>query len=260
VTAEFNAVLTIAYRDLIKFLRDRARLLSTFIFPVLFIGILGGSFKANLGANLGYDFLAFTFIGVLAQTLFQSTAMGIVSLIEDRENDFSQEIFVSPISRYSIVLGKIVGESAVSLVQGLGIVLFGLILQVPMSVGQLLALLPVAVVICLFGGSFGVLVLGNLSSQRLANQVFPFLFLPQFFLAGVFNPIQVLPFYLEVLSRLSPMRYAVDLARGVFYSGQPEYPQVVLESPIVNLAIVAVAFIIFLVLGTALFVRRERNR
>ena len=107
-----SAILAIAYRDLLKFLRDPLRLVSTLIFPVIFIGILGGSFEANLGTDFGYNYLVFTFTGVLAQTLFQSSAMGIVSLIEDRENDFSQEIFVSPISRYSIVLGKILVTSA----------------------------------------------------------------------------------------------------------------------------------------------------
>jgi ABC-2 type transport system permease protein len=254
------AVLAIAQRDLLKFLRDPPRLLSTFIFPFIFIAVLGGSFQANLGANAGYDFLAFTFTGVLAQTLFQSTAMGIVSLIDDRENDFSQEMFVAPISRYAIVVGKIVGESLVAMAQGLGIVLFALVIGVQLDPARVLGLLPVAVVICLFGGSFGVVVLANLGSRRASEQVFPFIFLPQFFLAGVFNPIQVLPLWLDVLSHLSPMRYAVDLARGVFYAGHEEYSSVVLASPLFNLALIAVLFVVFLSVGTVLFVRGERNR
>ena len=255
-----SPILAIAYRDLLKFLRDRGRIIATFIFPILFIGVLGGSFQANLGESSGYNFMTFTFTGVFAQTLFQSTAQGIISLLDDRENDFSQEIFVSPISRYSIIFGKILGESSVSLTQGVGVVLFGVIVGVPFSLPQLAALIPVALVICLFGGAFGVLILANLTSRQLANQVFPFVMLPQFFLAGVFNPIQVLPLPLDILSRLSPMRYAVDLARGVFYVGQPEYPLVTLQSPLVNLAIIGTLFAIFLVAGTVLFLRREQNR
>ena len=257
---ELSPILAIANRDLLKFLRDPGRLVSTFIFPLLFIGILGGSFQANLGAGAGFDFMAFTFTGVLAQTLFQSTATGIISLFEDRESDFSQEIFVSPISRYSIVFGKILGESLVALAQGIGIILFGLLVGVRLSPPQLLSLAPVALLICLFGGSFGIMILSNLSSRRLADQVFPFIMLPQFFLAGVFNPIRVLPPYLELLSRISPMRYAVDLVRGVFYAGQPEYAEVVLEPPLVNLVVLGVMFAAFMVIGTILFVRRERNR
>ncbi len=255
-----SAILAIAYRDLLKFLRDPVRIVSALIFPAVFIGILGGSFQANLGDEAGYNYLIFTFTGVLAQTLFQSSAIGIISLIEDRENDFSQEIFVSPVSRHAIIFGKILGESLVSIAQGLAIVALGVVLGVPISGPQLLGLTVVAVAVCLFGGAFGVLVLANLNSQRAANQVFPFIMLPQFFLAGVFTPIQVLPWYLDILSKISPMRYAVDLARGVFYTGQPDYAKVVLQGIPFNVMVITIMFTIFLMVGTWLFVRGERNR
>ena len=255
-----NAVVALAYRDLMKFIRDPLRMASTFIFPLIFIAILGGSFQATLGEELGYSFLVFTFTGVLAQTLFQSSAMGLVSLIEDRENDFSQEIFVSPISRYGIIIGKVLGESLVSMTQGLGIIAFAVIIGIPFTLWQLLLLFPVSLINCFFGGAFGVIIMANLNSQRAANQVFPFIMLPQFFLAGVFTPINNLPWYLEILSILSPMRYAVDLTRGVYYAGMPEYSQVVLADPPVNLAIIAVLFVTFLMIGTAIFVRKEKNR
>ena len=112
---EINAILTIAYRDFMKLMRDPARLVSSLVMPLLFITILGGSMQANMGKGLGFDFMPYIFTGVFAQSLFQSAAMGIVSLIDDRENDFSQEIFISPISRYSIILGKISFTSTLSI-------------------------------------------------------------------------------------------------------------------------------------------------
>ena len=257
---EVYAIMTIAYRDLMKLLRDPSRLIATFILPLLFITILGGSMQANVGEEIGYNYLTFVFTGVFAQTLFQSASMGIISLIDDRENDFSQEIFVSPISRYSIILGKIIGETLVALTQGFGIFVFGLVAGVTFSMSQMFSIIWVGVVICLFGGAFGVMVLSNLPSRRAADQIFTFIMLPQFFLAGVFNPIRVLPWYLDILSRLSPMRYAVDLARGVFYADGPDYGKVVLQGPMLNLVIMTVAFLVFLVVGTFLFVRNERNR
>ncbi len=257
---QVSAVFALAHRDLLKFLRDRARLVATVIFPFSFIGFLGGTLSASFGGPLGYDFIAFTFTGVLGQTVFQSAALGLVSLLEDRENDFSQEIFVSPISRYTIIFGKILGETLVALPQGLGILLFGFLLGVPYTPASLLALLLSSLVVALFAGSFGVIILANLQSQRAANQIFPFIFLPQFFTAGVFTPLQNLPWYLDLISRLSPMRYAVDFQRGLFYAGRPEYDKVVLASPLVNLAIMGGLFVIFMVAGTALFVRAERNR
>jgi len=257
---ETNAIIAIAYRDLIKFLRDPIRMASTFIFPLIFIGILGGSFQTSLGNEIGYNFLTFTFTGVLAQALFQSSAMGLISLIEDRENDFSQEMFVSPISRYSIILGKVFGESLVSLTQGIGIVAFAIIIGIQLSIAQVLALAPVALIICFFGGAFGVIIMATLNSQRAANQVFPYIMLPQYFLGGVFIPIQNLPWYLDFFSRISPMRYAVDLARSIFYVGLPEYSAVVLQGPLFNMGIIVVLFGGFLMVGTFLFVRKEKNR
>ncbi len=259
-TSPFDAILTIAYRDMLKFLRDPVRIVASFAFPVVFVAVLGGSLQGNLGEAAGYDFLVFTFTGVLAQTVFQSAALGLVSMIEDRENDFSQEVFVAPISRYAIVFGKIAGESLVALAQGLGLIVLAQLLRVPMSPAQLLGLLPTCVAAALLGGAFGVVVLSRISSQRAAQQLFPFVFLPQFFLAGVFSPVKVLPWYLDVLSRLAPLRYAVDLVRGVYYAGTAEARLVVLAPVVVNLLVVGGMFAAFLGIGTALFVRGERNR
>lgn len=257
---EFNAILTIAYRDLLKFFRDKARIFGTLVLPVLFIGVLGGSLQASLGNSTGFNFLTFTFTGVFAQTLFQSTAFGIISLIEDRENDFSQEIFISPISRFSIIFGKIFGESLVALVQALILIIIGLIIHVPLTLAGAIAMIPVALIVCLLGGGFGLLLLSFFNSQRAANQVLPFLIFPQFFLAGVFTPLKNQYIYIDLLSRITPLRYAVDLVRNVFYDGQPEYSQVVLQGPIFNLVIISVLFVIFLLIGTTIFVRNERNR
>jgi ABC-2 type transport system permease protein len=260
VNRELGAVLMLAQRDLTKLLRDRARLVSELVFPVIFIGILGASLQSAFGQAVGYDFVAFTFTGVLAMTLFQTTAQGIISLIEDRETDFAQEIFVSPISRYSIIAGKILGETLVASPVAVGVVAFAMLLGVPLNAERVAALAIAGLVAAFFGGSFGVLVLANLPSRRAAQNVFPFLMLPQYFLSGIFNPMVNLPPYLDIASRLSPMRYAVDLMRGLFYRGSPEYDKVVLQDPTMVIGVIAGAFVVFMVAGTALFVRRERER
>ena len=258
--SELGPILAIAQRDFMKLLRDRPRLVTTLVFPLLLIGVLGGSLQANLGRSVGFNFLAFTFTGVFGQTLFQTTAQGVMSLISDRENDFSQEMFVSPISRYSIIIGKILGESLVALPQAAAILAFAFIVGIRASAAQVGGLVIAGALICLLGGAFGVLVLSNLSSQEMAGQIFTFVMLPQFFLAGIFNPIKILPPYLAILSRIAPMRYAVDLARTAFFAGGPEYSKTVLDPPLVDLAAIAGMFVLFLVIGTALFVRNERNR
>jgi ABC-2 type transport system permease protein len=257
---EASAILAMAHRDLVKLLRDRTRLVADFAFPLIFIGVLGTTLQAGFGDVAGFDLLTFVFTGVLAQTLWQSAALGVISLIEDRENDFSQEIFVSPISRYSIIIGKVLGESLVALPQGIAIIAFGLVIGIPLSPIGLLALLPAIGVVTLFGGAFGVIVLSRLPNRRAATQIFPFIMLPQFFLAGIFNPIGNLEGPLEIASRLAPMRYAVDLMRNAYYGVQPDVVDVALEPAATNLAIIGVLFVVFVAVGTTLFVRAEQNR
>jgi len=257
---DLNAIVAIASRDLLKFLRDPGRLVGAFVFPFALMFLMGGTLQLNLGRAAGFNFIGFTFTGLLGMTLFQSTALGITALMEDRQNDFAQEVFVSPVSRYSIVFGKIVGETLVALALGVPLVVFALVLRVRLTWCGLLLLAPAALAACLLGGSFRLVMLSLRTDQRAANQLFNFIFLPQYFLAGIFNPIAILPWYVEVLSLLSPMRYVVDLLRGVVYTGKPEYSKVVLLEPGLNVAAIATLFTVFIVIGTARFVRRETNR
>lgn len=255
--SELSGVMTLAHRDFIKLLRDRTRIVADFSFPLIFIGILGTTLQAGFGSASNVNLMHFVFTGVLAQTVWQSGAMGVISLLADREQDFSQEIFVSPISRYTIVIGKIVGESLVAMPQAIAIIAFGLVLGVPFTPQLVLGLLVVSLLVAVYGGAFGVLVLSRLDSQRQANQIFPFVMLPQFFLAGIFTPIDNLPWFLDILSKIAPMRYAVDVTRNVFYAGGPSVPIADLPA---NLGVIAVEFAAFMVIGTAGFVRAERNR
>jgi ABC-2 type transport system permease protein len=169
-------------------------------------------------------------------------------------------MFIAPVSRYSIVFGKIVGETMVAMAQIIPLVALAIVLRVSISPEQLMLMISVALLSCLLGGSFGLVAMSLINSQQAANQIFNFLLLPQLFLAGVFNPIKVMPWSLEVLSRLSPLRYVVDLLRDVMYSGRPEYPKIVLLDPLTNLVTIALMITVFMLAGTALFVRRETNR
>jgi len=257
---ELNVISAIAGRDLTKFFRDPGRMVAAVSFPFFMIFLLGGTLQLNLGQSVGFNFIAFTFTGFLGMTLFQSTASGLTSLLEDRQNDFAQELFVSPVSRYVIVFGKILGETLVAIVQVLPMVLFALVLQVPLTPTHIALLVPVALLSCFMGGAFGLVLLNTMTDIRAANQIFNFVFLPQYFLAGMISPINILPWYLAALSLISPMRYVIDLARGVVFSGTPEYSKVVLFSPLTNVAVLILMFGAFMVIGTTLFVRRETTR
>ena len=85
---DLYAIITIAQRDVLRFLRDPSRTVATLILPVLFVGLVGASFQGSFGKSVGYDLRSVIFTGIFAQTLFQSTASGIASLIEDLRDGF----------------------------------------------------------------------------------------------------------------------------------------------------------------------------
>src|SRR5690349_13918025 len=103
---ELSAVAAVATRDVYKFLRDRSRVALAVLLPFLLLVLLGTTVQLNLGRAVGFDYLTFTFSGVLGLTLFQSSMQGLASLLDDRQNDFAQELFVAPVSRYALVGGK----------------------------------------------------------------------------------------------------------------------------------------------------------
>ncbi len=116
---ELSGLAIIAQRDVIKLLRDRPRLAVNLALPILLIGGLGSILQPTVGRVTGLDAVTLAFTGVLAASLFQSAAAGMISIIEDRENDFSRELFVTPVARLTLVAGKVAGETLVAFCQGI---------------------------------------------------------------------------------------------------------------------------------------------
>ena len=257
---ELYGLLVIAQRDVIKLLRDRPRLAVNLAFPVLLIGGLGAILQPTVGKVTGLNAVTLAFTGVLAASLFQSAAAGMISIVEDRENDFSRELFVSPVSRMTRVAGKVAGETLVALCQGAFIIGFALAFGVRFSPAQLALIVPPCLACCLLGGAFGLATIAVLPNQRSAMQIFQFLIIPQYVLGGVLVPLRGTPHYLDVLAHLMPMRYVVELTRAAFYAGTRGYDQVVSGSPLLDAAVTAGLFVVLMIIGATVFGYRERTR
>jgi ABC-2 type transport system permease protein len=260
VTGELSGLLAIAQRDVTKLLRDRPRLAVNLAFPVLLIGGLGAVLQPTVGRVTGLNAVTLAFTGVLAATLFQSAAAGMISIVEDRENDFSRELFVAPVSRLTLVAGKVAGEALVALTQGACIVGFAAAFGVRLSPGPLALLLAPGLACCLLGGAFGLTTIAVLPNQRSAMQVFQFLIIPQYVLGGVLVPLHRTSSWLNVAAHLMPMRYAVDLTRAAFYAGTPGYRQAVAGGPVADAVVTGGLFVVLMAAGAALFGYRERTR
>ena len=127
---ELRALYTLWLREIKRFIRDRARVIISFVQPLLWLVV----FAAGFGARLlipGIDYQQYLFPGIIGQTLlFTAMFMGI-SVIWDKEFGFMKEILVSPVSRFTIFIGKMFGDSTAALLQGVIVFAFGFILGIP---------------------------------------------------------------------------------------------------------------------------------
>ncbi len=257
---EANAVFAIAWREVLRAVKSPASIAFTVLFPVLFMGVLGGSISDNLGGALRFAYLPYMLIGMIANTLYQGTITGVTNLVEERENDFTAELFVAPISRFGILLGKIVGSAIASMISLVGILAMIVVMQIPMDIGDLLRVLTIAPLLALAGGSLGVFFIGFVQDPKVAGIGVALLVFPQMFLAGALVPISSSSGILGLLAKVMPMTYSIDLARNIFYAGKPEYAAAVLNSPWLDAGVSLGLFLVFTIVGTVMFVRADRNR
>ncbi len=257
---EANATFAIAWREVLRAVKSPLSLAFTVIFPVLFIGILGGSISQNMGTALSFAYLPYMLIGMIANTMYQGTITGVTNLVEERENDFTAELFVAPISRYAVLLGKLIGSGIAALFSLVGIIAMIFVMQIPMDAGDLLRVIALTPVLALAGGALGVFFIGLTQDPKVVAIGVPLLIFPQLFLSGALIPVSNSTGILGLLAKVIPMTYSIDLARNIFYWGKPEYAAAVLHGPWLDLAVTVGFFLVFTIVGTILFVRADRNR
>ena len=255
-----NGVLTITLREIILTLKSPARLIMALIWPIMIFGMFGSQLGDNMGVNMDYNFTNFMLVGMLVNAMFMMVINGVTTLAEDRENDFTQEIFVSPTSRYAILLGKIIGASFAAYIQYFATILIGLIIGATLTTSQFWMMLAISPLMCLVAGSLGILVVGFVKSPTTAGMISIMVCIVQMFLSGAMIPINNSSGVMDVVSRIMPMTYCVDLARGLFYRGMPELANTTMYPPIVNLIVIIGFALVFFVAGTVNFVRTEKNK
>jgi ABC-2 type transport system permease protein len=257
---EANAVITIAARDIRLAFKSPAQLGMAVVMPLIMMGMLGGSLAQNMAGALDFDYGQFMLVGMLVNMVFMFTVMGMASLVDDEVTDFTQEMLISPISRYSIVIGKIFGSSFGAVVSLAGTLGVGLAMGFTLHPGQWLLILALSPLLCLSAGALAMLIIGLIKNQKTANIAVMLVTMPQMFLSGAIIPIAHSSGILLLLNRLMPMTYCLDLVRAVVYAGTPEYDSVVLFNPLVNCLAIVTLTIVCLLIGTFFFARTEKNR
>jgi ABC-2 type transport system permease protein len=207
----------VAYREVLRYVNERSRIVSSLAFPLLFLVIFGAGFGNVIGSLApGVDFIQFMYPGIVAMTVLTSSLFAGVSVVWDREFGFLREILVAPIGRTGIVLGKAIGATLTGLLQVFIMLLLAPVLGVTLSPELVLGLIPIVVILALGLSGLGILIASFMTSQQGFQLLIQLLIFPLIFLAGVFFPVNNVPVWLEVISKVNPLTYGVDAIRQLF--------------------------------------------
>jgi ABC-2 type transport system permease protein len=225
VGASLRAVYIIWYRDVIRYLRDRFRLVASLAQPVLYLVIFGTGLSSSLGGGRGgfgggaLDYKQFLYGGIIGMSILFISIFSGMSIVWDREFGFLKEILVAPINRSAVAIGKTLGGATQAMVQGLLLLLLAPVAGVKLTPISVLELLPLMALVSFALTAMGVALAARMRSMQGFQGVMNFLMMPLFFLSGALFPLKGLPAWMDVLTHLDPLAYGIDPIRKVILGG-----------------------------------------
>jgi ABC-2 type transport system permease protein len=217
---DLRATKMVGKRELIRYFRNRIRILTSLAQPVLFLFVLGSGLSPIVKNSSGphVDFKTFLYAGVISMTILFTAIFSAVSIVWDREFGFLREMMVAPIRRAALVTGKTLGGATVATMQGVIMLLLGPLVHVPYKPILILELLVLMALCALMLTSIGVMAASRMQQVESFQVVMQLFVLPMFFLSGAVFPLKNLPGWLSVLTRIDPLSYIVDPMRRAVFS------------------------------------------
>jgi ABC-2 type transport system permease protein len=218
-TSELRAIKIVWRRELIRFVNDRMRIVTSLIQPLLFLFVLGSGLQRLSSAGThGVDLKTFIYPGILCISVMFTAMFSAASIVWDREFGFLREMMVAPIRRSSIVIGKCLGGATVASFQGVVVLCLAGLVHVPYNPVLILGVFGLQLLLAFTITAFGVMVAVRIKQMQSFMGVMQMIIMPMFFISGALFPASGLPGWLTVLNRLDPLTYAVDPMRRLVFS------------------------------------------
>jgi ABC-2 type transport system permease protein len=267
---QLRATSVVWRRELVRFVRDRTRILTGLVQPLLFLFVLGTGLSSLVSQGAGgIDFRTFLYPGIVAiSVLFTATFAGI-SLVWDREWGFLREMMVAPVSRASILVGKAFGGATVATVQSMVMLALCGVVDIPYDPVMLLEMVVLLFLAGLMLTSMSLAMVVRIRQFQSAFPLVQMVITPMMFLSGAFFPLSGLPRWLDILTTLNPLTYAVEPMRHVVFERLDLSPaeQARLDPGLtwgdwpvpvlVQVGVVVVATVVLLLVAIARFDRTE---
>lgn len=218
VAADIRAIRVVTHRELLRWGKDRRRLLGGLVQPLLWLFVLGTGLSRVVQSGGGVNFRTFLFPGVLATSVMFTAVFAGVSVVWDREFGFLREMLVAPIRRGSILAGKCLGGAIVATVQAVVILALAGLAGVPYSPILMVELLGVLFLASMAITAFGLLLGARVTRIESVMPVIQAVITPMMFLSGALYPTSGLPTWLALATKINPVTYAVQPMRKVLFS------------------------------------------
>src|SRR5579864_6336421 len=212
------------WREVVRFYRQRSRVIGVIASPLLFWVVIGSGFGTSFrsGSAAGQQhYLDYFYPGALIMIVLFTSIFTMMSVIEDRREGFLLSVLVAPVPRSSIVLGKVLGGTTLSAIQGLIFLAFAPAIGVHVGLVQF-----AAIVLTIFLVSFSLTALGfaiawPMDSTQAFHAIINLFLIPLWLLSGALFPLSGASGWLRIVMRLNPLTYGVEALRALLYPQSP---------------------------------------
>jgi ABC-2 type transport system permease protein len=221
----WRPAISLCQRELVRFLRQRSRVIGSLVTPIMFWLFLGlgmqHSFKGQ-GQTNGGGFTEYFFPGTILMILLFTAIFSTISIIEDRREGFLQSVLVAPVSRISIVLGKVLGGTVLAFGQSVLFLLLAPLAGIHLTLPGFLGALAIMLVLGFSLTSLGFCIAWRMSSTQGFHVIMNLFLLPMWMLSGALFPVSGAAGIAQVVMRLDPLTYGLDGLRRCLYWNDPK--------------------------------------
>jgi ABC-2 type transport system permease protein len=219
-----RAGLMLAGREWKRFFRQRHRVIAAVVQPLLFWLLFGTGLRSSFAGVAGQGFLEYFLPGTVALILLFTAIFATISVIEDRREGFLQGVLVAPVSRWSVLIGKILGGGAIAWVQAVAFLcLIWAVGQAPIG-PSMIPLLGLLFLMAAGMVALGMVVAWPMDSTQGFHAIMNLVLMPLWLLSGSFFPIPAdsgsLGWGQSLLAgvmKLNPLSYGMAELRRLLY-------------------------------------------
>jgi ABC-2 type transport system permease protein len=215
---------TLWWREVVRFYRQRARVVGVILSPLLFWVVIGSgfgrSFNSGQGAGQQY-YLDYFYPGALVMIVLFTAIFTMMSVIEDRNEGFLLSVLVAPVPRAAIVLGKVLGGTTLAAIQGLIFLVFSPLVGIHMTLGSF-GLIALTVFLVSFAlTALGFAIAWPMDSTQAFHAIINLFLIPLWLLSGALFPLSKASTWIRWLMYANPLTYGVEALRTLMYPGAP---------------------------------------